>query len=304
MNIENTSKMKTTGWWGMLMLFLCTFGLISCDDENEEGRKVTDYKEIVLTVASKKVPGILGDGHSHLTEVYAVKEEPSDEWSAFGYIDGFEFEPGYEYRIRISRTSYLDYSMGQPAWDEQKLLEVISKDKKDSEGLPLHLIPEAYYSRIPFPQYSYAVDAGQKEPVEQDLKENPLIPLDGHYMLYSREEGFQVLAVQDADHAYGPYQIRLEGKAPEEIPESYKSLPPEGVHIVSYAAWTFLGEEGDETERLSFDTFIGYGTRTRNVGPTPDVFLLYKDLTTHYQVKYPEAGVKSVVVAYKLSSIG
>ncbi len=194
--------------------------------------------------------------------------------------------------------------MGQPAWDEQKLLEVISKDKKDSEGLPLHLIPEAYYSRIPFPQYSYAVDAGQKEPVEQDLKENPLIPLDGHYMLYSREEGFQVLAVQDADHAYGPYQIRLEGKAPEEIPESYKSLPPEGVHIVSYAAWTFLGEEGDETERLSFDTFIGYGTRTRNVGPTPDVFLLYKDLTTHYQVKYPEAGVKSVVVAYKLSSIG
>lgn len=115
----------------MLMLFLCTFGLISCDDENEEGRKVTDYKELVLTVASKKVPGILGDGHSHLTEVYVVKEKPSDEWSAFGYIDGFEFEPGYEYRIRISRTSYLDYSMGQPAWDEQKLLEVISKDKKD-----------------------------------------------------------------------------------------------------------------------------------------------------------------------------
>ena len=114
------------------MLFLCTFGLISCDDENEEGRKVTDYKELVLTVASKKVPGILGDGHSHLTEVYAVKEEPSDEWSAFGYIDGFEFEPGYEYRIRISRTSYLDYSMGQPAWDEQKLLEVISKDKKEA----------------------------------------------------------------------------------------------------------------------------------------------------------------------------
>ena len=33
--------------------------------------------------------------------------------------------------------------MGQPAWDEQKLLEVISKDKKDSEGLPLHLIPKA-----------------------------------------------------------------------------------------------------------------------------------------------------------------
>ena len=172
-----------------------------------------------------------------------------------------------------------------------------------ARSLPLHLIPEWYYSRIPFPQYSYAVDADQKEPIEQDLKENPLIPLDGHYMLY-REEGFQVLAVQDADHAYGPYRIRLEEKAPEEMPESYKSLPPEGVRVVGYGAWTFLGEEGDEAERLSFDTFIGYGTRTRNVGPTPDVFLLYKDLTAHYRAKYPEAGVKTVVVAYKLSSIG
>lgn len=41
------------------MLFFCALGFISCDDKDEEGRKITDYKEYVLTVASKKVPGVL-----------------------------------------------------------------------------------------------------------------------------------------------------------------------------------------------------------------------------------------------------
>ena len=143
---------------GVLILFFCVFSFISCDDNDEEGRKITDYKEFVLTVASEKIPGVLwSDGFNYLSEVYAVKQEPSDEWSAFGNIDGFEFEKGYEYQIKIGETSYLDYSMGTPAWTERELLEVISKDKKDSENLPLHLIPKAYYDNIPLPQYRYAV---------------------------------------------------------------------------------------------------------------------------------------------------
>ena len=96
--------------------------------------KITGYKEFVLTVASEKIPGVLwSDGFNYLSEVYAVKQEQSDEWSAFGNIDGFEFEKGYEYQIKIGETSYLDYSMGTPAWTERELLEVISKDKKIRE---------------------------------------------------------------------------------------------------------------------------------------------------------------------------
>ncbi len=37
--------------------------------------KVTDYKEYILTVASKKVLGVLAScGNEYLTDVYAVKE--------------------------------------------------------------------------------------------------------------------------------------------------------------------------------------------------------------------------------------
>lgn len=122
--------MRTKGL-RILILFLCVFSFICCDKEHEENRKVTDDKEYVLTVASKKIPGVLvSDGNNFVSDVYAVKKEQSNEWIAFGYIEEFEFEKGYEYKIKISETSYLDYSMGQPAWTERKLLEVISKDIK------------------------------------------------------------------------------------------------------------------------------------------------------------------------------
>lgn len=113
------------------MLFLFTFAFISCDKEDEEGKKITDYKEYILTVASEMKPGVMwSDGYNYLKEVYPVKKENTEDWEAMGYIDGFEFEKGYEYKIKISETSYLDYRMGQPAWTEYDLLDVLSKEKK------------------------------------------------------------------------------------------------------------------------------------------------------------------------------
>lgn len=44
--------MKTKKLWGILMLFLCTLNLTSCNNEDEEGTQITDYKEYLLTVAS------------------------------------------------------------------------------------------------------------------------------------------------------------------------------------------------------------------------------------------------------------
>lgn len=123
--------MKTKNLFGILMLFLFTFAFISCDKEDEEGKKITDYKEYILTVASEMKPGVMwSDGYNYLKEVYPVKKENTEDWEAMGYIDGFEFEKGYEYKIKISETSYLDYRMGQPAWTEYDLLDVLSKEKK------------------------------------------------------------------------------------------------------------------------------------------------------------------------------
>lgn len=90
---------------GILILFLCIFCVVGCDNDEKKGREVTDYKEYILTVASRKVPGVLtSDGHNYLTDVYAVKKELSDEWIPFGNIEGFDFEEKYECKIKISET--------------------------------------------------------------------------------------------------------------------------------------------------------------------------------------------------------
>ncbi len=295
--------MNTTKLLGILLAFLCSFAVVGCNDDENEGRKVTDYKEYVLTVASNKIPGVLwSDGFNYLSEVYAVKKEQSDEWSACGSIAGFELEKGYEYQIKIGETSYLDYSMGTPAWTERELLEVISKDKKDSENLPLHLIPKAYYDNIPLPQYRYAVEADNKELIEQDLKDNSLIPLDYHDMLYRGEDNFlKWIALQDDNKVLGPYIIQTKSKAPEEMPESYEILPPDA-QIVGYGEWIFLDAVENPIDNLSFDVFMGYETKTKSISHARNTVYLYKDLTEYYKTKYPEANVKTVVISYILST--
>lgn len=134
--------MKMKKILGLLVLVSCALGIMGC---SKGGRKITDRKEYNLTVASKMLPGVLWScGMDYLTDVYAVKIGDSDKWTKFGPISGFDYTEGYEYRIRIRETSYLDYSMGEPAWTEYELIKVISKEKKDSEGLPENFIPDWY----------------------------------------------------------------------------------------------------------------------------------------------------------------
>lgn len=129
----------------LAILFSFVFiAITSCSSDDEpDSRKVTDYKEYTLTVASKKLPGVVTTcGNSTLTDVYAVKNESQSKWQPLGSISKFDYEPGYEYQIRVSATSYLDQTMGEPAWIEYELLEILSKERKDSENLPADFIPD------------------------------------------------------------------------------------------------------------------------------------------------------------------
>lgn len=297
--------MNTRNLLGILTLFLCTCSIIGCsdDEEEEEGRKITGYTERILTVASKRLPGVFYEGHSLLSEVYVVKENPNDEWSAYYDIAGFDYKPGYEYTIKVGETTYLDHSMGDPAWTERNLLEVIAKEQKESEGLPLHLIPDTYYDNIPLPDYRHLVEAANAELIEKDVKDHALLPLDYRYRMYRGKSGMlKWIGILDDNRVFGPFMIKTVSKKPGEMPESYKKMPPEG-RIVGQGEWTFLDDMGNATDYPSFDVFIGYDTQTKSAPPSPNTCYFYKDLTRHYQEKYPDAGVKTVVVAYTFHQV-
>ena len=130
----------------LVVVLFCATCLCGClSDDDEKGRKVLSSEDYVITVASHKLEGVVTSCGNHMkTEVLPVMKENSNSWEAWGGIAGFDYEQGYEYRLKINETNYLDYSMGDPAWTEYKLLDVLSKEQKETEGLPEDLIPEWY----------------------------------------------------------------------------------------------------------------------------------------------------------------
>lgn len=92
-----------------------------------------------------KLEGVVTScGNSTKGKVLAVKKHGSTTWEAWSGIAGFDYVDGYEYHLKINETNYLDHRMGEPVWTEHKLLDVLSKEKKETEGLPEDLIPEWY----------------------------------------------------------------------------------------------------------------------------------------------------------------
>ena len=282
--------MKKQNYFTILLVAILTMaGLTACNDDDDEGRKITDYKEYTLTVASVKLPGVLtSSGSNVLADVYAVKNEQSTDWEAHGNIGKFEYEEGYEYQIRISETSYLDYSMRDPAWTEYELLEVISKEHKDSENLPPHFIPDWYFEqRCPYinPEFAYAIATYKF----------------GGLRCYIAFTGTRKWFLLDVNmHIVNQGFLISRGKEPTEFPESYKLLLPES-KVSGYGEFYFVKGDDIEDSVMQYDVFIYAQNRT----PAPQnvEIWLYKDLTAYYQNKYPEANVKAVVIRYMVKNL-
>ena len=294
--------MKTTKLLGILILFFCTFGFISCSNDEKEGRKITDYKEYALTVASEKLPGVVTSCRNYnQVDVYAVMKEGATEWEALPAIEGFEYEPGYEYKIRISETSYLDYTMGDPAWTEYHFLEIISKEEKTSANLPLNFIPAWYYEEFCAyidADFQYAIDADHEQSSENDLMANEVLSSPNlRCYITGRFENWFLLDTEKNVVEQGI--LKTERKDYEDFPEAYRLLPPKG-NVLGYMQWKFIKECGSKENATQYDVFICGKAVSKSPAPESVVLWLYQDLTVYYQNKYPETNVKAVVICYKM----
>ncbi len=138
-----------------VLLFIITcltvWGMTACSDENSED---IHNKEMVITVASEKA---IHDGTEWVAP-YFIKENGKGEWRRLEGIQEFTHEDGYEYVLRIWREKWHDGEIQDVSIYRYKLLEVLSKVKKDSEDMPLQgmfLLIAPYKSTDPaFPYYA------------------------------------------------------------------------------------------------------------------------------------------------------
>lgn len=105
-----------------LLVLLVSFCMASCSDNDADWTE-----EKVVEVSSEMVPiNIFGD--PGVVDGMRVKIKGEDQWHVYPthFIEGFEFEPGYSYILKVRITH-----LANPPQDwynvEYKLIELISK---------------------------------------------------------------------------------------------------------------------------------------------------------------------------------
>lgn len=286
---------------------LTTAIIVSCTINGEpEGRQITDYQEYEVTVASEKVPGVYTScGNNILTDVYAVRYAGEDDWKMLASIEGFEYECGYEYILRISRTDYLDYSMGEPAWTEYALIEEISKEAKASENVPDNFIPEWFFEQhcADLDDFAYKAEAENPEVVANDIESDPAFSFNGGRCRIAGLSKWFLLAPDNNVEKWG--QLKRVSMSADEMPGIYRIFPLEDAgSIRGYGRLEFIELGDDDNSLMQFDIFFAPSASSKADQPIPHSFRLwlYKDLTEEYKKKYPEAGVEAVVIRYCVES--
>jgi hypothetical protein len=128
--------MKRLNFLLIVSVTLLTLWMPGClnPDDNDTGNK--DWAETVfLTVASEFVDYYIFDGELRpIPGGLNIKEDKNSYWSQVpqGEIEGFTYEVGYEYRLKVLKTH-----LANPPADgsdiRYKLIEVISKTWKSEQ---------------------------------------------------------------------------------------------------------------------------------------------------------------------------
>lgn len=114
----------------LLLSFFIVF--TGCGKDEDEKDKI-----ITLTIASEKRMGYAGWTGS-LAPYYLTKNMEDDKWRFFCiYIEGFDYEEGYEYVVEIKvHEEPVDPTLADQELISYSLHKIISKEKKKSENLP------------------------------------------------------------------------------------------------------------------------------------------------------------------------
>ena len=264
-------------------LFIACLFLTACSNEDEPKDNAST---ILLSVDSHTDDMIDLSGNG---ECMRIKEEDSNEWEHIDDINGFKYEKGYKYVLKVEKTI-----LANPPQDsldvEYRLIEIMSKK---FDGLNISI--------------QYAIDADDVEAVESYLSSDVDALSHSFYLLYNGKiSGKNVNMIElidkegDSRCKYG-----IEMRAVEEIEAKYTCILPQG-QIVSADTW-ILHETIDDAGVDDFFVLLERvsGLPVRSNQPLYIRPWLYKDKTEYYQKLCPNAGVRSVMIVqtFVLSNI-
>lgn len=105
-------------------LFACSTSN-TAESQTSDTKNANPHRTVVMKVAGQTVDC----GDKAKSQCLSVKTGREGKWRTFlRRIDGFTYEPGYEYLLEVKRTTD-DWTVGRYETDYQ-LLRVILKEKK------------------------------------------------------------------------------------------------------------------------------------------------------------------------------
>lgn len=124
---------KKTVYIGLCLLaWLGMQGCRSVEKSVPVEKTCAAQEEMTLIVASETRTG---HGVAPMT-CLLIKSVPQEKWRyMYSRIEGFVYEPGYEYRIVVLRSERDQKPQDASAYT-YKLIRILSKEKKVSEGMP------------------------------------------------------------------------------------------------------------------------------------------------------------------------
>lgn len=111
----------------LLVLVLIAISTVSCLRESEEKDEISIVTATVHHQhADLKVPPFFDT----VVKGLRIKESGSAEWITITGIQGFTYEEGFEYELRLQKTHLADPPQDSPSDVTYKLLETLSKKQK------------------------------------------------------------------------------------------------------------------------------------------------------------------------------
>ena len=270
---ENLNFMKTKLIMKKnVLLFIIILVLTGCNEKENEERDFI-LAQIVVELSRGGVNSIQVSGGSGKYSATINDSEIAEVW------------------INSENKLFIDTR------DTKKSGEAVITVIDDNSGKSIDCILTVIENREQFKiiETQFAVDAGVKEAVEADLRENSF-PIGSSFVFTLHGENTVVINNPDNNEilrgTYTTVYINNESTIQTVFPESYKLLPPYGQVVGALRYNIVFGEDNNLVYDMILSTKRIVSTYT---SPPEQPNFFYEDLTDYYKTKYPDAGVKGVV---------